>query len=585
VTRDAAAADLGSVAAALATEFPSTNKGRGVTLEPLHEAVIGGDLLQTSALFLGVVGVVLLICCANVANLLLARATARTRELAIRSALGADRARVVRQLLTESVLLSAIGGVLGLVVGGAILRAAPALLPPGLLPASVALAFDLRVAAFCAAAALIVGIVAGLAPAWRSTELVSSQGLASESRNTTARGTGFRSLLVAGQVATAVLLLVGAGLLLRTLLAVEGVDRGYGADAALTMILDPMGSRYPDDAAEMRFYEAVEHEIRALPGVGGVAWATTLPLGRSYEGDAYVEIAGEPVEENQRPSADYQIVSPSYFPTLELPVVAGRAFDDRDTAQAPAVCIVNEAFVRAHLRGRSPVGVSLAIRGTPTSKPTVREIVGVARQVKGRPDEDEDLVQVYVPMAQDTPGDIFLLVRPASVPAETLAGPVRAAISRVEKEQLVSVRDVRTLDEVAREATSRHRFRAALVAAFAGLALLLAMVGLFGVLAYSVQQRVREFGVRRTLGATTRDVLRLVAGSAARVIGAGALVGLLLAAVLARLLAAMLFGVRPLDPVTFATVAIVLALTAAVSAAVPAWRAARVDPAEALRAQ
>jgi putative ABC transport system permease protein len=585
VTLDAANADLSAVAEGLAREFPDTNMGRGVALEPLHDAVIGGDLRRTSALFLGVVGFVLLICCANVANLLLTRATARTRELAIRSALGADRARVVRQLLTESVVLAAAGGALGLAVGAAILRAAPALLPAGLLPAAVTLTFDLRVAAFCAAAALVVGVIAGLAPAWRTTELASSQGLASESRSTTARGTAVRSLLVAGQVATAVLLLVGAGLLMRSLLAVEGVDRGYRADAALTMLLDPMGSRYPDDAAELRFYEAVAREVEAIPGVRGVAWATTLPFGRSYEGQSFFEIAGEPVDERRRPTADYQIVSPNFFGTLELPLVAGRAFDDRDTAQAPLVCIVNEAFVRAHVGGRSPLGLRVALRSSPSSTPIVREIVGVARQIKGRPDEAEEFVQVYVPLAQDTPGDIYMFVRPASGSAEALASPVRAAISRVDKEQLVSIRDVMTLDGVAREATGRHRFRAVLVAAFAGLALLLAMVGLFGVLAYSVQQRVREFGVRRTLGATTGDVLRLVAGSAVRVIGAGAIVGLGLSALLGRLLATMLFGVRPLDPLTFAAVTLVLALTAVVSAAIPAWRATRVNPAVALRAQ
>jgi putative ABC transport system permease protein len=585
VTLDAAGADLGSVAEGLAREFPDTNKGRSVALEPLHDAVIGGELRHTSALFLGVVGFVLLICCANVASLLLTRATARTRELAIRSALGADRARVVRQLVTESVLLSAIGGVLGLLVGVAVLQAAPALIPPGLLPATVTLTFDVRVAAFCAAAALLVGLLSGLAPAWRTTELASAEGLASDSRTATAHGAGFRSVLVAGQVAMAVLLLVGAGLLLRTLLAVEGVDRGYRADGALTMILDPIDSRYPDDAAELRFYEAVGQEVAALPGVRGVAWATTLPLGRSYFGRYFFEIAGEPVDDRQRPTADYQIVSPTYFRTLELPIVAGRPFDDRDTPQGPPVCIVNEAFVRAHVGGRSPLGLRVALRSPASARPVVREIVGVARQIKGRPDEVEAFVQVYVPLAQDTPGDIFLLVRPASGSAETLAPPVRAAIARVDKEQLVSVRSVMTLGDVAREATGRHRFRAVLVVAFAGLALLLAMVGLFGVLAYSVQQRVREFAVRRTLGATTKDVLGLVGGSAARVTAAGAVLGLGLSAVLGRLLATMLFGVRPLDAVTFAVVTMVLALTAAVAAAVPAWRAARVDPAVALRAQ
>ena len=588
VTLAAAEADMVAVAEGLARDFPATNASRGVTIAPLHDAVIGTELRQTAILFLGVVGFVLLICCANVANLLLVRATVRRRELAIRSALGADRRRVVRQLLTESLLLSSIGGVLGLALGAAILAVAPQVVPQELLPASVTLAFDGRVVAFCAATALFVGLLFGLAPAWQSTGSSAAQVIASEGRTATGRGGRVRSTLVVAEVATAVLLLFGAGLLLRTLLEVQGVDRGYRAESVLTMLVDPMGDHYPTDAAEFQFYEAVEREVRTVGGVRDVAWATTLPLGPSYEGSYFFEIVGDPpVPENERPAADYQIVSNTYFSTLDLPVVAGRQFGDRDTPGAVPVCIVNEAFVRHHLRGRSPIGVRVAIRPTSSAgaKPVIREIVGVARQVKGRPDEPEELIQIYVPLAQNTPGDIYMLVRPASGRADVLAPAVRAALARIDKDQLVSVRDVMTLDAVAREATARHRFRAVLVTAFAGLALLLAMVGLFGILAYSVHQRVRDFGVRRALGATTGDVLHLVAGSAARVIATGAAIGLALSALAGQLLATMLFGVEPLDPVTFASVGVVLALTAVVSAAGPAWRAARIDPVVALRGE
>jgi putative ABC transport system permease protein len=270
-----------------------------------------------------------------------------------------------------------------------------------------------------------------------------------------------------------------------------------------------------------------------------------------------------------------------------LAVVAGRAFDDRDTSDRVPVCIVNEAFVRGYLQGRSPMGLRVAMRpaSAPQDPPVVREIVGVAHQVKGSPDEREDLIQIYVPMAQDLVDDMFLLVRPVSASFQGFAPAVRAAIGRVDTEQLVSIRNVMTLEEVASAATSRHRFRAVLVMTFAGLALVLAMVGVFGILAYVVQQRVREFGVRRALGAGTGDVLRLVVGSAARVIALGAVVGLGVAAVLGRLLASVLFGVEPLDPMTFVSVTIVLALTAAVSMAGPAWRATRVDPAVALRGE
>ncbi|RPJ53907.1 MAG: ABC transporter permease [Acidobacteria bacterium] len=585
VTIEAANADMAAVAQGLAREFPNTNAGRGVTIAPLRDVAIGSDLRQTSMLFLGVVGFVLLICCANVANLLLARATVRKRELAIRSALGADRRRVIRQLLTESLVLAVIGGALGLALGAGILHIAPSVIPQGLLPTGLALTFDAQVIAFCAVTALLVGLLFGLIPAWQATQFSSADVIAPGSRTVTGRGGRIRYVLVAGQVATAVVLLFGAGLLLRTLLAIESVDRGYRAESALTMIVDP-GAGHPNEAALRQFYEAAAQEIMALPGVRGVAWATTLPLGRSYQGSSFFEIVGDPpLAESQRPAADYQIVSPAYFTAVDLPIVTGRGFDEHDVAGKVQVCMVNEAFVRRYLQGRSPIGVKVAIRRTPSaqSPSVVREIVGVARQVKGRPNEAEDLIQIYVPLAQDTPGDIFMIVRPASGRAEALAPAVRAAMARVDKQQLVSVRDPMTLDDVVWAATARHRFRAVLVMAFAGLALLLAMVGLFGVLTYSVQQRVRDFGVRRALGATAGDVLWLVARSATGVMAAGTVLGLALAAVSGRLLATMLFGVQPSDPATFAFVAVVLALTVAVSTIGPAWRATRIDPAVTLR--
>jgi putative ABC transport system permease protein len=586
VAIDAARADLIAVADGLARELPETNKGRGAAIEPLHDAFIGRELRLTSLLFLAVVGVVLLICCANVANLLLARATVRTQELAIRSALGATRRRVVRQLLTESLLLSAIGGVLGVGVGAASLSVAPSIVPRGLLPAAVTLSFDLRVVAFCAAAALIVGVLFGIAPAWQATDFSSAQAIGAE-RTTTGRGGRLRGVLVAGEVATAVLLLFGAGLLLRTLVAVETIDPGYRADRVLTMMVDPLGAKYPTPASLLQFFDAIEREVLALPGVRGAAWTTVLPLDGDVGGRYSFEIVGDQPDARHRPTAASQLVSPSYFRTLGIPVVAGRGFTDRDTADSVQVCLVNEAFVRTHLGGRSPLGVRLALRppNSPNAQPEVKEIVGVARQVKVRPDETEELVQIYVPMAQDPTDDIYLTVAAASGRAEGLASPVRAAIARVDKEQLVSVRDVMTLDDVAWQATGRHRFRAVLVIAFAGLALVLAMVGVFGILAYSVQQRLRDFAVRRALGATAADVIRLVVADAARVVVTGGIIGLLLSAALGRLLTTMLFGVEPWDPVTFTCVAMVLALTAAVAITAPAWRATRIDPAVALRSR
>lgn len=585
VTFTGANSDLGSVAARLAQDFPDTNKGRGISIEPLREALIGSDLRMTTMLFLGVVGFVLLICAANVAGLLLARGVARSREIAIYSALGASRRRIIRQLLTESLMLSLIGCFLGLAIGAAILTIAPALIPEGLLPPAVTLSFDWRVVSFCFAATLLVGLLCGLAPAWQVTEFSSAQMITSGGRTATGRSGRIRELLVVGEVATAVVLLFGAGLLLRTLLAVENVDRGYSAESVLTMVVDPLGSQYPTDASLLQFYEAVEREVMAVPGVQSVAWATTLPLGPSYAGQSFFEIVGETPAENRSPAADYQVVNPAYFRTLDIPIVAGRPFDDRDQRNSVPVCLVNEAFVRRHIRGRQAIGLRVALRQTEaqTAPPVVREIVGVVSQVKGRPDETEDFVQIYVPLAQDPMGDVFMVVRPVSGRGEALAASIRAAIARVDKDQLVSIRDVMTLEAVTREATARHRFRAALVATFAGLALLLAMVGLFGVLAYSVQQRMRDFGIRRALGATSRDILGLVLGSAARVIVIGVVIGLAVAAGLSRALTTMLFGVEPLDALTFALVAVLVAVTTLVAIAGPVWRAIRIDPVVALR--
>jgi putative ABC transport system permease protein len=585
VSIQAAESDLGAVAAGLAGEFPQTNKGRGVTLEGLHTSMIGSDLRLTSMLFLGVVGFVLLICCANVASLLLARATVRVRELAVRSALGAGRSRIIRQLLTESVVLSLLGGVLGTVVGAAILSVAPSFLPEGLLPPTVKLTFDMRVVAFCAGTALVVGVIFGVLPALKATEFSSAEVIASNSRSVTGTGGRLRGLLVIGEVATAVLLLFGAGLLLRTLMAVDSFDRGYRAESVLSMLLDPLGSKYPTPESLQQFYDQVETEIAAVPGVAGVGFAGALPLDFFDDGGLSYEIVGDPpLSDAQRPRIEAQSVTPSYFSTLDLPVVAGRAFDRSDKRGSPPVCIVNEAFARS-LGARPAVGLRLAVRpaSAPEAKPNECQIVGVAQQVKRRPDEVKEFVQLYVPFAQDLSDDVYLVVRPKSGRAEALTSAVRAAISRVDKEQLVSVREIRTLEDIERTVNGRHRFRAVLVVAFAGLALILAMVGVFGILAYSVQQHVRDFGLRRALGATTNDILRLVMMNAARVIATGAAIGLVLSAVFARFIEKMLFGVRPLDPATFAFVAIVVGITAVLAIAGPAWRAVRIDPATALR--
>jgi putative ABC transport system permease protein len=591
VTLDQAQSDMTTIGESLAREFPATNKDRGVTVEPMRSSIIGPEMRLTSLLFLAVVGFVLLMCCANVANLLLARASGRAREMAVRAALGAGRRRIIAQILTESLVLASIGGLLGLAVGAAILRAAPAVVPTGVLPSAVTLVFDARVVLFCGATAALVGVLFGLAPAWQASGTSLVQVASAESRTATSGGGRLRNLLVTGEIAAAVLLLCGAGLLLRTLITLDNVDAGNRAESVLTIRVN-LGyglptSQFPDAAALRRFFDAVEREVSSVPGVKSVGWSSSVPLEGSWLGGFGFDIVGqEAANPADRPLADYQLVTPSYLETIDIPVIAGRGFTTQDAATGVPVCLVSEGLVRRYLKGANPLGMRIAIRPMQLgpAAPIVREIVGVVRQVKSAPTELDDTPQVYVPLAQNPWSFMVLAVRPtAGGRLEALVPSIREAVARVNPGVPTTL--VRTLDDVAREATTRPRFRAIMVMTFAMLALVLAMVGVFGVLAYAVQQRTREFGVRIALGATTRSVLGLVLGSAARVIGAGVAVGLALAVAFAQAISTFLFGVQPRDPLTFVAVPIVLVLTALAACAAPALRAARVDPVVAFRSE
>jgi len=569
--------------------YPQTNTGHIPTLQPLREALVGSEMRLTSMLLLAVVGFVLLMCCTNVANLLLARTVGRARELGVRSALGASRRRIVSQILTESLVLAVVGGLLGMVIGAAILSLAPSLVPPGLLPSAISLTFDERVVAFSVAASLVVGLVFGLAPAWQVTGLSVLQAIGTESR-TTARGGRFRSVLVVAEVAAAVLVLCGAGLLLRTLISLQSVESGSRAQNALTMALNlPVPNlrtptRYDNQEAVSRFYDSVEKEVAQAAGVRSVAIGGALPLDGMWTGQG-IDIEGDPPRQGpSRNIVSYHMVSPSYFETLDISIVSGRTFTHSDASDAVQVCIVSEVFVERYLNGRNPIGLRVNVppMGFPV-RPLLREIVGVARQIRMWPNEPQPIPQLYVPIAQNSWYSASLIVRPRVGPAEALLPAVQSAVARVDKGQPVA--RVRTIDVVAAEATSRPRFRAVLVGTFAAVALALAMVGVFGVLAYSVQQRVREFGVRIAMGAASSDVMRLVLGNAARLTLFGLAVGLIAAAALTRYLSTLLYQVKPLDPVTFVAVPLVLIVTAAIAVAAPAWRAARVDPVVAFRSE
>jgi putative ABC transport system permease protein len=591
-TLEQAQADMDGIARALERERPEMNRDRGITIEPLREALVGRELQLTSILLLGVVGFVLLMCCGNVANLLLARTAARRRELAVRSALGAGRRRVVRQLLTESLVLALLGGVAGAGVGIAILKAAPTLIPTGVLPVSITLEFDGRVLAFCAVTAFVVAIAFGAAPARQATGVSLVELMMSGSRTATAHGTRLRRALAVVQVAVSVLLLCGAGLLLRTLFVLEDVDSGSGASDVLTMEVSvpfPVSAgnlhpgRYATETGRANFYDAVEREVSAVPGVKRAAWGSALPLDGFWVAMAAMVDGDPPKPEGLRPRVFYELISASYFRTLDIPLLRGRHFDNRDTAAAAPVCIVDEAFVRIHLRGRDPIGARVVVRGMNNGgRPLpIREIVGVVAQVRQRPDELDGQPHVYAPLAQDPAPRASLVVQASAGPASALAPAIRSAVARIDRERPVA--NIRTLADITAQATSRPRFRAVLVGTFAALALVLALVGVFGLIGYSVQQRLREFGVRVALGATRASVIRLVLADARRVVAVGILIGLAGAAALARSIGSFLFGVQPLDVVTFVSVAVVLGLTAALATAIPALRAARVDPVEAFR--
>ncbi|HEY7293269.1 MAG TPA: ABC transporter permease [Vicinamibacterales bacterium] len=582
VTIDQARSDMALVAERIAIAAPDTNKNWTVTVEPLHDALVSGELRSTSLVLGGVVVFVLLMACANVANLLLARGIGRTREIAVRAALGATRAQIARLLLGESLVLAAVGGVAGLALSWVVLRAAPSLVPPGLLPEGIPLKFDVRVTLFAAALTCVTGILFGMAPAWHAARRPLGESLTSGGRTSTGGAGRLRSTLAVAEVAGAVLLLAGAGLFVRTLASMTAEDVGFRADSVLTMSIALPLSRYPEQPRALTFFRRLDAALTAMPGVRSVGYVDNLPLDGWNIGQP-VEIVGDPfVDVADRKSAHYQITSPHYFETMGISVIKGRAFTDRDVETAPPVCIVNEEFVRRFLREREPLGAIVKVPNmAPGQAPTIaREVVGVIKQVAIGAGEKERAVEVYVPMEQNVWYSTSLALKTAGPPANFVAA-VKKAVADIDKDQPVA--RVRTMDEVAAEATSRPRFRATLVGTFALMALALAAVGIFGVLTFSVRERMREFGVRVALGASAGDILRLVAGSGVKIAAAGALIGLAAAALLTRALASLLFGVTPLDPLTFMVAPAILGATALTATIVPAVRAIRVDPAVTLR--
>ena len=505
----------------------------------------------------------------------------RVREIAVRRAIGARTGDIVRLLITESVLLAIFGGVAGVILSWATLRVAPAIVPPGLLPEGIRLEFDLRVALFAAALTAFTGMLVGVAPAWHAARMPLTEVLAAGGRSVTTGGRLRRALTI-GEVALAVVLLSGAGLLVRTLVSMSTEERGFHADSVLTMGIGLPISRYPTEPQVIALYRQLESALGALPGVRAVGFANSLPL-QGWDLGQPFEIAGDPpTDPSSRRSAHYEMVNAGYFEALGISILKGRAFNERDVATSPPVCIVNEEFVRRHLQGREAIGTVVKVPNMSfgPAPSLAREIVGVIRQVTVQSGEAEKAAQVYVPLEQNAWYSTAIALRTDGNPM-ALAEPARSVVARIDRD--LPLTRVRPMDDVAAESVMRPRFRAGLVGTFAALALALAGVGLFGVLTFSVRERRRELGVRVALGARTADILSLFVGSGLQMAVAGITIGLLLSAALTRSLTALLYGVTPLDPVTYAAASLILAMTALVSCVTPALLALRTDPAVALR--
>ena len=585
-TLDQARAELTVIARNIEQANPATNKGWGVTIEPMQVSIVGADLRTTSLVLGGVVLFVLLLACANIANLILARGVGRTRELAVRAALGGTRFRIARQLLVECLLLGALGGLAGIAVAWALMRAAPSFIPPQTIPSTIVMMLDWRLAAFAAAATLVTALLFGLAPAWHAARVPLVDAMNLGGHGSSDRIGRLRQALVVAEIAIALLLMTGAGLLVRTLVSLGNVDAGYRAENVVAMnVRLPFRRLVTAMPGEIESYwRSIEREVAAVPQIRVASLGLDLPLSGLGMRQTF-EIVGSPaVDPANRPLAQYHIIGSGYFDALGIPLVRGRVFTDRDSETAPEVCIVNDAFVQRFLAGREPIGARVAI-GVPGIRARIanREIVGVVRQVKTQPDEASDSVyQIYVPTAQSPWVMANVIVRTEAEPLQ-IVEHVKRAIARVDPTQAVS--QVRTMEQVAALSTARPRLRAQLVVAFAALAVLLAAVGIFSVLTFMVQQRAREFSVRLAVGANARDLLRLVLGGGLKLTAIGVVIGVAASALLARSLATLLFGVPPLDPVTFVVAPLVLSVVALIACLVPSLRALRADPVAALRAE
>ena len=574
-----AQAAMDAIMAALAKQYPDTNAHRGAAVMPELDRMVG-DVRPALLVLFGAVGCVLLIACVNVANLLLARATSRQKEIAIRSALGAGRMRVLRQLLTEAVLLSLLGGVLGLLLaiwGTDLLLG----LSPENVPRLQSVHVDGAVLGFTMGISLFTGLIFGLLPALHLSKSGLAEPLKESGRSSTdsARSKRLRSALVVGEVALALVPLVGSGLLIQSFMRLQGVNPGFNPHHVLTINLGLPDARY-NAAQQAAFFGQIVERVRALPGVHLASAVVPLPLSEDRMRTSF-EIEGRPVPKSEEPLTEFRSIAPDYFRTMEIPLLQGRDFTERDDMKAPAVVIVNQTLAQRFFPNQNPLGKHIKPHVSVTEGDKVmREIVGVVGDVKHRGLGVESEPEVYVPQAQ-IPFDGKTLVLRTDADPVSVTAAVRREVKSLDKD--LPIYSVKPLEQYLSASLAQPRFNTLLLTIFAGVALILAAVGLYGVMSYSVAQRTHEIGIRLALGARQEDVMKLVVGQGLALTLGGVVIGLAGALAFTRLLTTLLFGVSATDPVTFAGVAVLLSAVALAACYLPARRAMRVDPMVALR--
>jgi putative ABC transport system permease protein len=578
VTVAQAEAELKVLAAQLATQYPDSNKGWGIFLMPLQDYSVR-DVRAVLYTLLGAVGCVLLIACANIANLLLARATARHREISIRAALGASRARLVRQLLTESVLLALCGGLAGMLLARWGLDALLALAPANL-PRVADIHLDAGVLAFSLALSVLTGLVFGIAPAWLAARADVNEALKQGSRGSTeggARGR-LRSALVVLEVTFALMLLGGAGLLARSFMQLTHVDSGFTPENATVLRLSLPQKKYALPEQQTAFADALLERVKTLPGVQAVGLTHSMPLVGDYVLGFNIE--GRPaIAPSDLPNTNYYAVTPDYFRAMGIRLMHGRVFTAQDNAKTPRVAIINETLARQHFPNEDPIGKRINITNGPD---TWREIVGIVGDIKQYGPDKATSNQSYEPFAQVPFSSLNLVIRTSGPPAALLSA-IRPTVYAVDKDQPIGT--IRPLEEIMADSIARQRFAMTLLTVFSAVALVIAAVGIYGVMAYSVVQRTGEFGIRMALGAQQRDVLRLVLVQGGKLIGLGLLIGLAATLAASRAMGSMLFNTSAQDPLTLGTITLLLGAVALVACLLPANRATKVNPIEALRAE